>query len=134
VECKLRCINFRGVSDHGRAFWPAFRVTAISDDWFRSTMGVIVISLRTPRSTGENFACTLKHLGAQATSLGALTTSLGALTRSLGALMTSLGAPTTSLGAPGSTSNKPGSTSNHSKAVLEKRHLLWERCWWDWKS
>jgi len=52
-----------------------------------------------------------------------------------------LGAPMTSLGAPGSAGNKPvstgdmsGSTSNHSRTVLEKQHLLWERCWCAWKT
>jgi len=66
-----------------------------------------VIRLGTPQSAGENFACTLEHLGAPATTLGAPVTSLGAPTTSLGALiispgasMTSLGAPTTSLGGP----------------------------------
>jgi len=45
-------------------------------------MGVIVISLGTPQSAGENFGCTWEHLGV----------------------------PTTSLGAPGSADDKPGST------------------------
>jgi len=58
MECKLRCVNFRRVSDPRRAFRPTFRVTGISHDWYRSTMGVIVISLRTPRSAGENFGIT----------------------------------------------------------------------------
>jgi hypothetical protein len=127
VECKLGCVNIRRVSDPRRAFRPAFRVTGISDDCYISTMGVIVISLRTPRSARENFGCTWEHLGAPATSLGAP--------------MTSLGTPTTSLGAPGSASNKPGrgddksgnadhkpgsadekpgSTSNYCNAVWEK--------------
>ena len=48
MECKLRCVNFRGLSDCRRAFRLAFRVTAISDDWYRTTMRVILISLRTP--------------------------------------------------------------------------------------
>ena len=59
-----------------------------------------MISLGTPWSAAENFACTWEHLGVLATglwvpttSLGVPTTSLGALTRSLGALGTSLGAP-----------------------------------------
>jgi len=111
VECKLS-VNSRRVSDPRRAFQPAFGVTGISDDWFRSTMGVILISLRTPRSAEENFGCTWKHLGAPATSLGAVTTSLGAPT-------TSLGAPTTRLGAPGNASDNPGITLNPSKAVWE---------------
>ena len=54
MECKLRCVNFRRVSDPRRAFWPALGVTGISDDWYRSTMGVIAMSLRTPRSAGKN--------------------------------------------------------------------------------
>ena len=71
MECKLRCINFRRVSDPRRAFRPAIRVTGISDDCYRSTMGVIVIGLGTPRSARENFGCTWEHLGAPTTSLGA---------------------------------------------------------------
>jgi len=63
-------------------------------------MGVIVISLRTHQSTGENFGCTWEHLGGPATSLGGPATSLAALTTSLGALRTSHGPPTTNLGAP----------------------------------
>jgi len=58
VECKLRCVNFRRVTDPGRAFRPAIGVTGISDDWYRCTLGVIIISLRTPWSTGENLGCT----------------------------------------------------------------------------
>jgi len=41
-------------------------------------MGVIVTSLGTPWSAGENFRCTWEHLGVPATSLGAPATSLGA--------------------------------------------------------
>jgi hypothetical protein len=93
VECKLRCVNFRSISDPRRGFGPAFRVTEISDDWYRGTMRVIVISLGTPRSARENFGCTREHLEAPATSLGAPATSLGAPTTSLGALVASLGAP-----------------------------------------
>jgi len=104
VECNLRCVNFRSVSDPRRALLPAFRVTEISDVSYRSTMGVVVIGLGTPRSTRENFECTWEHLGAPATSLGALTTRLGA---------------------PGSAGDKSGSTSNHSRAVREKQHPLW---------
>ena len=46
-------VNFRRVSDPGMAVQPAFRVTVISDDWYRSTMGVIVIGLRTSRGAGD---------------------------------------------------------------------------------
>ena len=93
MECKLRCVNFRRVSDPRRAFQPAFGVTEISDDLSSSTMGVIVTSLGTPRSAGENFGCTWENLGALATSLGAPATSLGAPTTSLGAPAKTLGAP-----------------------------------------
>jgi hypothetical protein len=60
VECKLRRVNIRRVSNPRRVFWLAFRVTGISDDWYRSPMGVIVISLGIRRSAGENFGCTWK--------------------------------------------------------------------------
>ena len=70
MECKLRCVNFRGVSDPRRAFLPAIRGTGISDNWYRSTMAVIVRGLGTPLGTGENFGRTWGHLGALATSLG----------------------------------------------------------------
>jgi hypothetical protein len=79
VECKLRCINFRTVSDPKRAFRLAFEATEISVGWRRSAKGVIVISLGTPWSTGENFVwCTWDHLQVLATSLDAPVTSLGA--------------------------------------------------------
>jgi len=110
VECKLRYVNFRRVSDCRRAFRPAFGVTGISDDWYKSTMGVTVIRLRTTQSAEENFGCAWEHLGAAGISLGAPKTSLEAPT-------TSLGAPMTSLGTSRSASDKPGSTSNHCKAV-----------------
>jgi hypothetical protein len=32
VECKVRCVNFRRVSDPRRAFLQAFRVTGSADD------------------------------------------------------------------------------------------------------
>jgi hypothetical protein len=93
VECKLRCVNIWRISDPRWAFQRAFGVTAISDDWYRSTSRVIVISMKTPWSDGEHVRCTWELLGVLATSLGAPTTSLGMPTTSLGALMTSLGAP-----------------------------------------
>jgi len=108
VECKRRCINFRRVSDPRRAFWLAFRVTGISDDWCGSIMGVIVMSLGTPRSAGENFECTLEGLGAPITSLGAPMRNLGALMTSLGAPTRSLGARATGLGAPQITAAQSG--------------------------
>jgi len=36
VECKLRSVNFRRVSDPRRVFRPAFRLTGISDNRYRS--------------------------------------------------------------------------------------------------
>jgi len=91
VECKLRCVNFRRVSDCRRASWPPFGVTEISDNWYRSTMGVIVTSLGTPWSAGDSIGCTSEHLGTPATSLEALATSLEAPETSMGASATSLG-------------------------------------------
>jgi hypothetical protein len=131
VECKLRCVNVRRVLDCRRAFRPAFRVSEITDDGYRSTMRMIVIKLGTRRSTGENFEFSCEYLGAPATSLEVLTTSLGVLTTSLGAptttclgvLTTSLRALGTSLGAPRITveqsgnnifGNAAGATGNHS--------------------
>jgi hypothetical protein len=62
VECKLRWVNFRRVSDPRRAFWRAFGVTEITDDWYRSRMKKIVIGLGTPRSAGENFGLSWEPL------------------------------------------------------------------------
>ena len=45
MECKLRSVNFRRVSDPRRAIRPAFGVTGISDDWYGSSMGAVVKSL-----------------------------------------------------------------------------------------
>jgi len=133
MECKLRCVNVRRVSDPRRAFRPAFRVTGISDDCYRSTMGVIVIGLGTHRSVGENSGCTWEHLSAPAISVGAPTTSLGAR----GGAGDKSGSAGNMSGCtddkPRSAGDKSGSTSNHSRAVWEK-HLLWECCWCTWKS
>jgi len=41
------------VSDLRRAFQATFRVTGISDYWNSSTMGVLIIRLRSPGSTGN---------------------------------------------------------------------------------
>jgi hypothetical protein len=90
----------RRASDHRKAFRLAFGVTGISDDWYRCTMGEIVIRFRTPQSARENYGCTWEHLERPATSLGALTTSMGALKTNLGVPTSSLGTPTTSLGVP----------------------------------
>jgi len=77
-------------------------------------MGVIVISLGTPRSARENFWCTWEHLGVPGTSLGALTTSLRVQATSLGVLATSLGTRTTSLGAPAKSLGASGITVDQS--------------------
>ena len=98
MECKLQWVNFRKVSDPRRAFQPDFKVTGVSDNWYISTLGVIVIGLGTPRSAAENIECTLKYLVAPATGRGALATSLGA---------------------SGTAINKPGSTSDYYRPVWE---------------
>jgi len=71
VECKLRWVNLRRVSDPRRAFRPAFGVTEISDDLYRSTMGVIVKSLGIHRSAREDVGFTWEPLGVPVTTLGA---------------------------------------------------------------
>jgi hypothetical protein len=60
VECKLKCVNFRRVSDSRSTLLPAFRVTGISDDYYRGAIGVIVIGLEIPQSTRENLGFTWK--------------------------------------------------------------------------
>jgi hypothetical protein len=67
---------------------------------------VIVMGLGTPRSAGENFECTWKHLRAPAASLGA---------------------PTTNQRAPGSAHDMPGST-------WERRRQVWEHLESQWSS
>jgi len=92
-----------------------------------STMGVSVIDLGTPRNARENFGWTMEHLGEPVTGLVVQ--------------MRSLRAPGIAGAKPGSaddksqsTGDKSGSTSNHNKSVWNKPHLLWEHCWWTWKS
>ena len=63
-----------------------------------------MMSLGTPRSTGENIGCTREHLDAPVTSLGAPVTSHGGA-------VTSLGAPATILGAPRITAEQSGKNS-----------------------
>jgi hypothetical protein len=57
VEGKLASIKFRRVSDSRRAFQCSLGVTGISDDRYRSTMRLIVISLGICGSAGDNFGC-----------------------------------------------------------------------------
>jgi hypothetical protein len=64
MECKLKCVNFRRVSDPEKVFWLAFRVTGISDDMSWSTMGVIVLGLGIPQTAKGKFGCTWDHLEA----------------------------------------------------------------------
>jgi len=48
TECELGSVNVRRESDLARAFWLAFWVIGISDDWYRSTIGAVVKSFRAP--------------------------------------------------------------------------------------
>jgi hypothetical protein len=64
VECKLRCVNFRRVSDPRRAFLPAFRVTGSTSD--------------KSGSADDKPGSTWEHLGVPGTNLGAPAISLGA--------------------------------------------------------
>jgi len=122
VECKLRCVNFRRVSDDRSTFRLAFRLTGISDDWYRSTIGVIAISCRISWSAGENFVCIWEHLDAPE-SAGDKPGSADYIPGSAEEL------PRRAGDKPRCAGNKSGSTSNYSRAVCEKHYLLWERCW-----
>jgi hypothetical protein len=101
AECTLRYLNLSRILDPRRAFLPAFRVTGISDDCYRSTMGVIVIDLGTPQSTWENYGCTCNHRQ-QAGERWQKSRE------HLWVPMTSLGAPATCLRAPQITVEKSG--------------------------
>jgi len=123
-ECKLRCINCRRVSDPRRGFRPAFRVTGISDDCNRNTMGVSVIGLGTPLSTRENVGCTWEHLRVPAIRLGAPITTLEA-PGSAGIKFMSASDKSGCAGdMSGCSGDKTGITSNHSLAAREKQ-LFW---------
>jgi len=65
VERKLRCVNFRRVSDPRMAFLPAFRATGSAND--------------KPGSTWERRRRVCEHLDSQWSSLGKTTSSLGTL-------------------------------------------------------
>ena len=53
MECKVGSVNVRRESDANGAFQPAFGVTGIFDDWYGSTMGVVVISLGAPVTVAQ---------------------------------------------------------------------------------
>jgi hypothetical protein len=53
AECKLRSISWWGESDPGRAFQPAFRLAGIADDWYRSTMSAVGITLGAPGTIAQ---------------------------------------------------------------------------------
>jgi len=79
VECKLRCVNFRRVSDPRRAFLPVFKVTGSAGEKPGSADDK-------PGSTGECRQQIWKrrrhvweHLESQQSSLGKTTSSLGTL-------------------------------------------------------
>jgi hypothetical protein len=48
-------------ADPRGAFRPDIRVPGIFDDWYKSTMGLIVITLGTPQCAGENFGYILEY-------------------------------------------------------------------------
>jgi len=76
VECKLRRVNFRRESDPRREFRPAFRLTGISDEQYRSTMGVAVINLGAPaivaQTMRESQTISERCLGSYGYSFGGL--------------------------------------------------------------
>jgi hypothetical protein len=69
----------------------------ISDDWYRSTVGVVVIRFGAAQSSRENVWCTCEHLEALVTSLDVPMPSLEAPTTSLGVRITNQSTPTTSM-------------------------------------
>jgi len=58
AEYELRRLNFKREMDPGRRFKVAFRVTWISDNWYKTNIGVIVIDLETCWFAGEIFGRT----------------------------------------------------------------------------
>jgi len=134
MQCKLRWVNFGRVLDPRREFLRAFGVTWISDNWYKSTMGVIVISLVTPRSASDDYGCIWEHLGAPVASLGPQRTSLSAYRCTGDKYESTDNNPGSADDKPGRTDDKSITTSNHSRAVLGKQNLLWDRCWCVWKS
>jgi hypothetical protein len=54
VECTLRRMSFRRVSHRKSTFRQAVKVTGIPDDWYQSTMKVIVKSSGTGRSACDS--------------------------------------------------------------------------------
>jgi hypothetical protein len=97
-------------------------------------MGVIVISLVTPRSAGDNYGWTWEYLGAPVTSLGAPTTILDANRNAGDKYECTDNNPVSTDDNQGSIGNWSISTSNHSRAVLENEHLFWDSCWCAWIS
>jgi len=100
VECKLRCVNFRRVSNPRRAFLPAFRVTRSADDkrgntwehWRQTwehwqqpwehqeqTWEHRQQSLEHRQHTWEHRRQAWEHLKSQQSSLGKTASSLGTL-------------------------------------------------------
>ena len=53
AECKLKNVNFRRKWDPRGAFLPAIRATRISDNWYGSAMGLVVIRLGTSGTVAQ---------------------------------------------------------------------------------
>ena len=107
VECKLWCVNYRRVLDPRREYWLGYKVTVISNDWCKSTMGAWVISLGIFQSVRENIIWTVQPMAgpvpslvAPVPSMRAPATYLGVPVKSLGVPVPRLKVPTTYLGAP----------------------------------
>jgi len=120
VECKLRCINFRRVSNARRALLLALRVTGISDYRYRSTKREKMIDLGIPQSAGEHFGSFYQHLQGPTASPRVQTTNPGVLT--------------TSLQGPRSPGDMSANPSNHSSEVWETEHLPLGCCRCAWNS
>jgi hypothetical protein len=53
VECILRSVNCCREHDAGKGLWPPIGDAGISDDWYGSTMGVVVRSLGAPGTVAQ---------------------------------------------------------------------------------
>jgi len=126
VECKLRSINFRRVSDSRRAFLPAFRVTGSAGDKPRSADDKPRSADDKPGSTWERWRQARERRRQAWEHLGAPATNLGAPATNLGAPVTTLGAPRITVEQSGKNiffGNASGAPGNHSSTIF-KTHVF----------
>jgi hypothetical protein len=79
MECKLRSVNFRTVSNPRRAFLPAFKVTGSAEEMPVSTDDNPGSTWECWREAWEHKRHDWEHLRSQLNSLEKITSSLGTL-------------------------------------------------------